>query len=140
MTRPVVVFHNVTKETPLGNYEDVCMCFYLPSKYQADHQHTDQHEERTSRHVAEAPPQPLANGAVYLYTAPAHHVFVRRFGGYALTHNHWEREMKALEADLVFDQHRYQQGHYYTAGYNSPWKMHHRFVLKAWVTLDNVCV
>merc|ERR1712203_627419 len=100
LTRPVVVFHNVTKETPLGNYEDVCMCFYLPSKYQADHQHTDQHDQRTSRHVAEVPPQPLANGAVYIYTAPAHHVFVRRFGGYALTHNHWEREMKALEADL----------------------------------------
>jgi len=126
MTRPVVVFHNVTKETPLGNYEDVCMCFYLPSKYQADHHHTEQHDQRTSRHVAEVPPQPLANGAVYLYTAPAHHVFVRRFGGYALTHNHWEREMKALEADLVFDKHRYQHGHYYTAGYNSPWKIHNR--------------
>ena len=106
------------------------MCFYLPSKYQADHQHTDQHDQRTSRHVAEVPPQPLANGAVYIYTAPAHHVFVRRFGGYALTHNHWEREMKALEADLVFDKHRYQQAQYYTAGYNSPWKLHHRFVLK----------
>ena len=39
-------------------------------------------------------------------------------------------EMKALEADLVFDKHRYQEGHYYTAGYNSPWKIHHRFVLK----------
>ena len=77
MTRPVVTFHNVTKETPLGNYEDVCMCFYLPFKYQSDHHHTDQHEERASRHVAEVPPQPLDNGAVYLYTAPAHHVFVR---------------------------------------------------------------
>jgi len=126
MTRPVVVFHNVTKETPLGNYEDVCMCFYLPSKYQADHHHTDHQDQRASRHVAEVPPQPLANGAVYLYTAPAHHVFVRRFGGFALTHNHWEREMKALEADLVFDKHSYQQGQYYTAGYNSPWKLHHR--------------
>jgi len=124
MTRPVVVFHNVTKETPLGNYEDVCMCFYLPSKYQADHDHTT--DERSSRHVAEAPPQPLDNGAVYLFTAPAHHVFVRRFGGYALTHNHWEKEMKALEADLVYDRHRYQQAQYYTAGYNSPWKLHHR--------------
>ena len=74
MTRPVVTFHNVTKETPLGNYEDLCMCFYLPSKYQADHDHSD---DRSSRHVAEVPPQPLDNGAVYLYTAPAHHVFVR---------------------------------------------------------------
>jgi len=126
MTRPVVIFHNVTKETPLGNYEDVCMCFYLPSKYQSDHHHTDQHEERASRHVAEVPPQPLDNGAVYLYTAPAHHVFVRRFGGFPFTHDHWEKEMKALEADLMFDKHRYQQGQYYTAGYNSPWKLHHR--------------
>jgi len=123
MTRPVVVFHNVTKETPLGNYEDLCMCFYLPAKYQADHDHSD---ERSSRHAAEVPPQPLDNSAVYLYTAPAHHVFVRRFGGYALTHNQWEKEMEALEADLVYDRHSYQQGQYYTAGYNSPWKLHNR--------------
>jgi hypothetical protein len=123
MTRPVVVFHNVTKETPLGNYEDLCMCFYLPAKYQADHAHSD---ERSSRHAAEVPPQPLDNSAVYLYTAPAHHVFVRRFGGYALTHNQWEKEMEALEADLVYDRHSYQQGQYYTAGYNSPWKLHNR--------------
>merc|ERR1711915_98446 len=125
MTRPVVVFHNVTKETPLGNYEDLCMCFYLPSKYQADHDHEDS-SERSSRHVAETPPQPLKDGSVYLYTAPAHHVFVRRFGGYALTHNHWEKEMKALEADLVYDRHKYQEGQYYTAGYDHPWKLHHR--------------
>ena len=129
MTRPVVVFHNVTKETPLGNYEDLCMCFYLPAKYQADHDHSD---ERSSRHAAEVPPQPLDNSAVYLYTAPAHHVFVRRFGGYALTHNQWEKEMEALEADLVYDRHSYQQGQYYTAGYDSPWKLRNRFVLKSW--------
>jgi len=126
MTRPVVVFHNVTKETPLGNYEDLCMCFYLPSKYQSDHYHTEEHDERSSRHVAEVPPQPLADGSVYLYNAPAHHVFVRRFGGYALTHNHWEQEMKALEADLVYDKHRYQEGQYYTAGYDHPWKLKQR--------------
>merc|ERR1712168_1770132 len=30
MTRPVVVFHNITKETSLGNYENQTMCFYLP--------------------------------------------------------------------------------------------------------------
>ena len=123
MTRPVAVFHNITEETPIGNYEDLCMCFYLPSKYQSDHQH-----ERSSRHVAETPPEPLGD-SVYLYTAPAHHVFVRRFGGYALTHNHWEQERKALEADLVYDSHKYQQGQYYTAAYDHPWKLHHRFVL-----------
>ena len=77
MTRPVVVFHNVTKETPLGNYEDLCMCFYLPSKYQSDHEHEVEDEKRTSRHVAQTPPEPLGDGSVYLYTAPAHHVFVR---------------------------------------------------------------
>jgi len=120
MTRPVAVFHNITEETPIGNYEDLCMCFYLPSKYQSDHQH-----ERSSRHVAETPPEPLGD-SVYLYTAPAHHVFVRRFGGYALTHNHWEQERKALEADLVYDSHKYQQGQYYTAAYDHPWKLHHR--------------
>jgi len=126
MTRPVVVFHNVTKETSLGNYEDLCMCFYLPSKYQSDHEHDVEDKERTSRHVAQTPPEPLGAGSVYLYTAPAHHVFVRRFGGYPITHNHWEQEMKALEADLVYDRHKYQPGQYYTAGYDHPWKFHNR--------------
>ena len=51
---------------------------------------------------------------------------IRRFGGYALTHSHWEKEMKALEADLMFDKHRYQQGQYYTAGYNHPYQPFNR--------------
>jgi len=123
MTRPVVVFHNVTKETPLGNYEDLCMCFYLPSKYQEDHSHED---VRSSRHAPETPPQPLAGGSVYLYTAPAHQVYVRRFGGFPFTHNQWEKQMKALEAELVYKRHQYQEGQYYTAGYDHPWKRHHR--------------
>ena len=38
----------------------------------------------------------------------------RRFGGYPMTHNQWEQEMKALEADLVYDRHKYQPGQYYT--------------------------
>ena len=53
----------------------------------------------------------------------------RRFGGYPMTHNHWEQEMKALEADLVYDRHKYQPGQYYTAGYDHPWKFHNRLVL-----------
>ena len=38
----------------------------------------------------------------------------RRFGGYPMTHNQWEQEMKALEADLVYDRREYQPGQYYT--------------------------
>ena len=34
--------------------------------------------------------------------------------------------MKALEADLMFDKHRYQQGQYYTATYNHPYKPFNR--------------
>ena len=35
-----------------------------------------------------------------------------------MTHNQWEQEMKALEADLVYDSHKYQSGQYYTGTIN----------------------
>ena len=38
--------------------------------------------------------------------------------------------MKALEAELVYKRHQYQEGQYYTAGYDHPWKRHHRLGIR----------
>jgi len=124
MTRPVVMFHNVTKETTIGNYEDQQMCFYLPSKYQEDHRHPEQKEnepKKESRHAPVTPPEPLDNAKVYLYTRPAMQVFVRRFGGFALTHQTWEDQRELLEESLLGK--RYNPLQYFTASYDNPWKL-----------------
>jgi len=121
MTRPVLLFHNVTKETTIGNYEDQQMCFYLPSKYQENHQHPEQGEEPQGRHAAVPPPEPLDNARVYVYTRPAMQVFVRRFGGFALTHQTWEDQREILEEDLLGK--KYNPSQYFTATYDNPWKL-----------------
>ena len=78
MTIPVVTAHDIVKEDPLGNFEDITMCFYLPTKYQADHSHNslDDDKEREARHDVVSAPQP-SNDKVFLYTRPPMHVFVR---------------------------------------------------------------
>jgi len=118
MTRPVLLFHNVTKETTIGNFEDQQMCFYLPSKYQDNHQHPEQKE---SRHAPVTPPEPLDNAKVYLYTRPAMQVFVRRFGGFALTHQTWEDQKELLEESLLGQ--KYNPSQYFSASYDNPWPL-----------------
>jgi len=161
MTSPVVVFHNVTKETTIGDYEDVEMCFYLPKRYQENHEHNENHEEDENhvhqenqrhkenpehsedlehpedheqpenheyveekpslRHAAVPPPKPMDNGRVYLYTRPAMHVYVRTFGGFALTHQTWEEQREILEDDILGK--KYNAKEYFTASYDNPWKL-----------------
>lgn len=122
MTRPVVVFHNVTKETTLGNYEKQVMCFYLPEKYQEHEHHEDKQETKPApRHAPASPPQPMDNGRVYLLTRPAMEVFVRRFGGFALTHDTWEAQKDILEEDILGQ--KYNPAEYFTASYDNPWKL-----------------
>lgn len=48
---------------------------------------------------------------------------LRRFGGFPLTHNQWEKQRLALEADLLVGRLKYKVGDYMTVGYDSPWKM-----------------
>ena len=98
------------------------MCFYLPSKYQENHQHDD-HQDRHRRHAALPAPPPMEDANVYLVTRPDMYVFVRRFGGFALTHDSWEKQKEALEADLLHDRHKYDLDAYFTVGYDSPWKL-----------------
>merc|ERR1712227_779606 len=102
----------VVKEDPQGNYEDQEMCFYLPSHYQENHSHEQM-----------AAPPPLDNNKVYLKSRPAMYVFARRFGGFPLTRDQWEKQRLALEADLLVGRLKYKIGEYMTVGYDSPWKM-----------------
>merc|ERR1712210_329424 len=95
MTSPVETTHEIVKEDPEGNYED---------------------EQMTA-------PAPLDNNKVYLKTRPAMYVFVRRFGGFPLTHAQWEKQRLALEADLLVGRLKYKIEDYMTVGYDSPWKM-----------------
>jgi len=119
MTSPVVTTHYIVKEETDGNYEDQEMCFYLPSQYQENHEH----EARESRHEQMTAPPPLDNNKVYLKTKPAMYVFARRFGGFPLTHDQWEKQRLALEADLLVGRLKYKSGEYVTLGYDSPWKL-----------------
>jgi len=117
MTRPVVVFHNVTKESTIGNYEDQTMCFYLPQKYQ-EHRHGD--SEPAPRHAAAKIPDPM-NDRVFIWTRPTMEVFVRRFGGFALTHDTWEQQREILEEDILGQ--KYNPAEYFTVVYDNPWKL-----------------
>ena len=47
---------------------------------------------------------------------------IRRFGGFPLTHDQWEKQRLALEADLLVGRLKYKSGEYMTTGYDSPWK------------------
>merc|ERR1712029_915249 len=123
MTSPVVTTHEVVKEDPQGNYEDQEMCFYLPSQYQENHSHEEKDELREARHEQMTAPPPLDNNKVYLKTRPAMYVFARRFGGFPLTHDQWEKQRLTLEADLLVGRLKYKIGEYMTVGYDSPWKM-----------------
>jgi len=125
MTRPVVVFHNITKETSLGNYENQTMCFYLPKKYQEHDEDGENHQQTkpAPRHAAATPPTPI-NDRVFILTRPRMEVFVRRFGGFALTHDSWEKQKEILEEDIIGQ--KYNPSEYFTASYNNPWQLANR--------------
>ena len=54
MTIPVVTQHDVVKEDPLGNYEDITMCFYLPHEYQPNH-HEEEEDKSSEEQEDEVP-------------------------------------------------------------------------------------
>jgi len=121
MTRPVVVFHNITRETSLGNYENQTMCFYLPQKYQEHHEGQDHQQTKPSPPAT--PPAPM-NDRVFILTRPRMEVFVRRFGGFALTHDAWVKQKEYLEEDILGQ--KYNPAEYFTASYNNPWQLSNR--------------
>merc|ERR1712079_167015 len=79
-------------------------------------------EERQARHEKQVAPSPL-NSKVYLKTRPAMYIFARRFGGFPLTHDQWEKQRLALEADLLVGKLKYKSDEYMTVGYDNPWKL-----------------
>merc|ERR1719422_160991 len=67
------------------------------NKYQEYHKHSDEDDAvetkvRTRRHDSSAAPDPMDNGLVYLQSRPAMYVFVRRFGGFPISHDAWEKQ------------------------------------------------
>jgi len=63
----------------------------------------------------------MENGNVYLFTRPAMQVFVRTFGGVALTHQTWEEQREILEDDILGK--KYNPAEYFTATYDHPLKV-----------------
>ena len=55
-------------------------------------------------------------------------VFVRRFGGWAMTAESWSREREVLETLLMGKPHHDRE--YYTNGYNSPWDQTNRYKMQ----------
>merc|ERR1740119_2721 len=102
MTRPVSTHHSIKKENFNGGDVEVQeMCFYIPAEHQAN------------------PPQPIEISPVYIHQRPTMRVFVRRFGGWAMTADSWSQQRQQLENDLQGVPHHDRE--YYTNGYNSPW-------------------
>ena len=50
-------------------------------------------------------------------------LIVRRFGGFPLTYDQWDKQRLALEADLLVGKLKYKSGEYMTVGYDNPWKL-----------------
>merc|ERR1712107_157478 len=153
MTIPVVTQHDVVKEDPLGNYEDITMCFYLPHEYQPNHHEEEEDksseeqedevpdfsvdvgDEREARHAALVAPEPI-NDKVYLYARPSMYVFVRRFGGHALTHDSWETQMETLESKLVKDKRSSSREHTTQRGTAAPGTSRRGEMKSGWSVLN----
>ena len=63
---------------------------------------------------------------------------IRRFGGFPLTHDQWEKQRLALEADLLVGRLKYKSGEYMTTGYDSPWKQGKRLDVIIYMTVGKL--
>jgi len=118
MTKPVTTLHKVISEDSLGNVAQLLMCFYLPSKYQPSNQLTG------GAAITVSPPTPKEGTGVFLYTMPDMKVYVRRFGGFAMTAETWERQRQRLLQDLSGK--KVQASQFFSAVYNSPMDFENR--------------
>ena len=97
MTKPVS-----NKITPLANdRHDHEMCIWLGSQWED-----------------KMPPEPLDRG-LYVQTQETMIVFVRKFGGWALSHNDWLKQKAKLTKGLLDDVD--VASNFYTAAFDSPW-------------------
>ena len=114
MTRPVTTKITVDEETMEATHK---MCFWSGSPW-----------------AEKDLPEPLDKSIVF-EDRPKTHVYVRRFNGWAIADNEWEREIDALEASLekaeVTDA---DESHVYTVGYDGPWTKGEDRTNEIWVT------
>jgi len=119
MTTPVSTLRKIVRQDREGEIELHLMCFYLPEKYQ-----TGSQVESTARHAAHPAPQPMEDSLVLLHTRPSMTVYVRKFGGFALTAKAWDTEREILLGQLIGKKHHDKQ--YFTVGYDSPLQLENR--------------
>jgi len=122
MTVPVPTLHKVVRQDELGNVEKLLMCFYLPSLYQPHHTHDD--NDAVARHDSAPPPAPMEDSKVFLHTRPEMEVYVRKFGGFAMTAATWEKQRQALLYDLIGK--KVRDGEFFSTSYNSPMVVENR--------------
>ena len=77
--------------------------FYIPPDHQSD------------------PPKPT-DPDVFIEEFPAMNVLVQSFGGFA-NENSWLAEAQKLTEKVQNNEEKFQQGYWYTAGYNSPFQL-----------------
>ena len=114
MTRPVTTKITVDEEAKEESHR---MCFWSGSPW-----------------AEKDLPAPIDN-SIEFEDRPKTHVYVRRFSGWAIADNEWEKEIEALEASLekaeVTDA---DESHVYTVGYDGPWTKGEDRTNEIWVT------
>merc|ERR1719427_2317506 len=79
---------------------------------------------REERHGAVSPPAPMEGSDVILYTRPEVTVYVRKFGGFALTAESWESQRQILQNDLLGK--KVNDDEFFCVSYNNPLQMENR--------------
>jgi len=108
MTTPAIVQH-----IPKGeDLEDMKMCFWLGSAWES-----------------KDPPQPIGKdiASTEVYNGKGVKVYVRQFGGFAMSHDDYASEYEKLVDDLKKDEASFiESGEYIFVSYNSPFEMENR--------------
>jgi len=106
MTRPVTTIRQKVKGS--NRLEVEVMCFWTGSPWE--------YKEL---------PEPMDN-SVFIQNRPELTVFVRRFGGYAMSEKQWKDEKSNLMNSLGSRLKEVDMDYYATVGYNSPWSQDRR--------------
>jgi len=106
MTRPVTTIRQKAKGSP--NMEDEVMCFWSGTPW-------------ADKNL----PEPV-DKAIFIQNRPELDVFVRRFGGWAMSQKDWTDEKQKLMRSLGSRMKEVDTEYYATVGYNSPWTQENR--------------
>lgn len=106
MTRPVTTIRKMVKGRP--NMELEVMCFWTGTPWEN-----------------KKLPDPM-DDSVFIQNRPEITVFVRRFGGWALSEKTWREEKQKLMRSLGSRMSEVDMEYYATVGYDSPWVQNRR--------------